>query len=55
MLKCFGVYEEKDFPNVAGEETSASYEETIAPLMDVLLKFRDQVKQNANEGGKTLF
>jgi len=56
IMKCFGVYEEGDFPAVSGEEgTGASVEETITPLMNLLAKFRDQVKNNANEGGKSLF
>jgi len=37
ILKCFGIYEEGDFPATAMEET-------ITPLMNVLLKFRDDVK-----------
>lgn len=57
IMKCFGIYEDGDFPAVggAGEEQGTSYEDTITPLMNALAKFRDQVKHNANDGGKTLF
>jgi len=56
-MKCFGVYEDGDFPSVGGtgEEQGASYEDTITPLMNALVKFRDEVKLNADHGGKTLF
>jgi len=43
-MKCFGIYEEGDFPNVVGStegESSVSQEDIIAPLMNVLTKFRD--------------
>lgn len=57
IMKCFGIYEDGDFPAVVGtgESGSASYEDTITPLMNVLLKFRDQVKQNAGSGGSDIF
>jgi cysteinyl-tRNA synthetase len=57
ILKCFGLYDEGDFPAVSGnaEGEGASYEEVITPLMNVLLKFRDDVKKNAGAGGKELF
>ena len=57
ILKCFGIYEDGDFPAVVGSgdgESSASYEETITPLMNVLLKFRDQVKRGATSDGKEI-
>jgi cysteinyl-tRNA synthetase len=57
ILKCFGIYEDGDFPSVVGSgdgESSASYEETITPLMNVLLKFRDQVKRGATSDGKEI-
>jgi len=57
ILLSFGIYEQGDYPSVtgAGQEGGASYEETITPLMNVLTKYRDQVKNNAGEGGKELF
>ena len=56
VMKCFGVYDDGDFPAVgAGEEGAANYEQTITPLMNVLVKFRDQVKLSAAEGPKALF
>lgn len=58
ILKCFGIYEEGDFPAIAGgagAESGASYEDVITPLMNVLCKFRDDVKKNAGTGGKELF
>lgn len=44
-------------PAVDGSESSGaiSYEETIAPLMNVLSKFRDQVKDKAGGEAKELF
>ena len=57
-MKCFGIYEDCDFPAVSGsgeEASGVSYEDTITPLMNALLKFRDDVKVNANDGGKSLF
>lgn len=57
IMKCFGVYEENDFPNIAGagdEGAQTSYEDTITPVVNALVKFRDQIKQNANEGPKSL-
>jgi len=59
IMKCFGIYEEGDFPAIAsgaaGAEAGASYEDVITPLMNVLCKFRDDVKKNAGTGGKELF
>jgi len=52
ILKCFGLYEEGDFPAVSGDAGGASYEESITPLMNVLLKYRDDVKKSAAAGGK---
>ena len=48
ILKCFGIYESGDFPQVAGDDSQSlggkSYEEVIAPIVQVLIKFRDDVK-----------
>lgn len=57
-MKCFGIYDDGDFPNVVGnseEASGTSYEDTITPLMNALVKFRDDIKANAGEGPKTLF
>ena len=57
-MKCFGIYEDGDFPAVVGtgeEGAGASYEDTITPLMNVLVKFRDSVKKDAANGPKDLF
>jgi len=53
ILKCFGIYESGDFPMVSGVADGAasngkSHEDTIAPLMEALIKFRDDVKNPAN-------
>ena len=50
ILKCFGLYEDGDFPTV-----SAGAEDVIGPLMNALMKFRDDVKKNSDTGGKELF
>jgi len=58
ILKVFGVYDEDVVPPVDGTDAQGagqSYEETIAPLMNVLLKFRDQVKEKAGDGQGSLF
>lgn len=56
ILKVFGVYDEDVVPAVDNaQEGAASYEETIAPLMTVLSKFRDIIKDKAGEGPKELF
>lgn len=58
ILKCFGIFEEGDFPSVVGAEGgdgAASYEDTITPLMNVLRQFRDSVKNKAGDGPKDLF
>jgi cysteinyl-tRNA synthetase len=47
ILKCFGLYDDGDYPAVSGDAGGASYEDSITPLMNVLLKFRDDVKKNA--------
>jgi cysteinyl-tRNA synthetase len=41
ILKCFGIYQDGDYPSVAGEEGGVSQEEAIAPLMNALSKYRD--------------
>ena len=56
-LKAFGVYESGDMPiiesgNAAGGE---SVEDAIAPVMEALSNFRDQVKRRAPEGAKVMF
>lgn len=53
VLKCFGIYESGDFPSVAGGDDSQSlggksYEEVIAPIVEALIKFRDDVKDPSN-------
>jgi hypothetical protein len=54
ILKCFGIYEAGDFPSVTGtaDESEGAggkpFEEVIAPLMDALIKFRDDVKKPEN-------
>ena len=59
ILKCFGIYESGDFPAVSGEGSESlggkSYEETIAPIVEALIKFRDDVKDPANQDSKALF
>lgn len=56
ILKCFGIYEDGDFPAVIGtDEGAVGYEETITPLMNVLLKFRDSVKSSAGADKKEIF
>jgi cysteinyl-tRNA synthetase len=54
IMKCFGVYEDGDFPSIGGQGEE-SFEDTITPLMNVLLKFRDTIKTNADKGPKELF
>ena len=52
------MYEDGDFPTVTGSGEGAqseSYEQTIAPLMDVFLNFRDKIKTNAGADKKVLF
>lgn len=53
-MKAFGVYDEDVVPAV-GEQAQLNYEEILTPLMNVLSKFRDQVKEKAGEGPKVLF
>jgi cysteinyl-tRNA synthetase len=58
ILKCFGIYEDGDYPSVSGSgdnEGAQSQEELIAPLMNALSKYRDQVKNSANDDPKALF
>jgi cysteinyl-tRNA synthetase len=57
-LKCFGIYEDGDFPTVTGageSEGAVSKEDMIAPLMNALSKYRDQVKNAASDDPKALF
>lgn len=59
ILKVFGVYDDDVVPQVeegASATGGGNYEETIAPLMNVLSKFRDQIKEKASgESAGTLF
>lgn len=61
ILKCFGLYEEADFPSVSGggeqsaSGNSQSYEEMITPVVNALVNYRTQVIQNAKGDGKELF
>jgi cysteinyl-tRNA synthetase len=61
ILKVFGVYDEDVFPSQlkavdeSDSHQAASYEEVIAPLMNVLSKFRDTIKAQADQGPGTLF
>jgi cysteinyl-tRNA synthetase len=55
ILMVFGIYEQGDFPSVTGAGQESGYEDIITPLMNVLSKYRDQVKNNADKGPKDLF
>ena len=59
VLKCFGIYESGDFPSVTGDDGQGvggqSYEEVIAPIVEALIKFRDDVKDPKNQDPKALF
>ena len=60
ILKVFGIYDEDVFPSTQTADSDAkqsqeSYEDIIAPLMNALSKFRDQVKATADQGPKELF
>jgi cysteinyl-tRNA synthetase len=61
ILKVFGLYDEDVFPATQsssdpdGQLAPDSYEDLIAPLMNALSKFRDQVKSTADHGPKELF
>lgn len=49
ILKVFGIYEEDVVPAIeTAGDAAGSYEDTIAPLMNVFSKFRDQVKDKAS-------
>lgn len=53
VLKCFGIYEDGDYPTVSGD---GAFEDVIAPLMNALAKFRDDIKNPANNSDqKTMF
>ena len=54
VLKAFGVYEEDDTPMLADGE-GVDTETAITPLMNVLAKFRDEVKKQANDGTKARY
>jgi len=49
-MKVFGVYKDGDFPEVSG----GSNDELTAQLMDVLTKYRDSVKQSADNKAQIL-
>lgn len=53
VLKCFGLYDDGDFPAAGGNQ--GSYEEIITPVMKELVAFRDHVKNNAKEGHQSIF
>jgi len=53
IMKCFGIYEDGDYPAAEGAE--GSYEDIITPLMNALTKYRDDIKKNAATDPKTLF
>ena len=59
ILKCFGVYEDGDFPQMASNDSQnlggQSYEEAITPIVEALIKFRDDVKQSNNQDPKALY
>ena len=59
ILRCFGLYSDTEEPADGGaDESSAgsvSREAAIEPLMNVLAKFRDDVKANAGNGPKEVF
>lgn len=52
ILKVFGIYDDDIVPSAGRgtEATAASQEEAIAPLMDILARARDQIKERAAEG-----
>ncbi len=54
ILKCFGIFEEGDFPSLVDGE-GVSQEQAIAGLMDALAKYRDEVKALAGQDAKALF
>lgn len=53
ILKVFGVYDEDAFPLVTEGQTQDA-EELIAPYVNAIAKFRDLIKEKANEGPKEL-
>lgn len=50
VLKAFGVYEEDDMPSLATGSSEVNVEDSIAPVMTALSKYRDEVKKVAGEG-----
>jgi cysteinyl-tRNA synthetase len=50
VLKVFGLYEDDIVPAAASGAEAATQEEAIAPIMDLLAKARDQLKDRASEG-----
>jgi cysteinyl-tRNA synthetase len=50
VLKVFGLYEDDSVPATASGAEAATQEEAIAPIMDMLAKARDQLKDRASEG-----
>lgn len=59
MLKVFGIYESGDFPQVTGDDSEGvggkSYEEVIAPIVEAMIKFRDDIKDPKNQDKQSLF
>ena len=56
ILKVFGVYNEEDFATqTGGDQASVSVEESMAPLVDALATYRDNIKKVAKEGFKEVF
>jgi len=49
ILSVFGIYEEGDFPSVAGGNQGSSKEEIVAPYMNALRDYRDEIKKNAKD------
>lgn len=54
IMKCFGIYDDDVVPAI-GEATTQNYGDIITPLMNALRKFRDDIKEKANEGPKVMF
>ena len=61
ILKCFGVYETSDYPELTGGEAEASgaggksFEEIIGPFVDELVKYRTEVISKAKGDPSELF
>ena len=59
MLKCFGIYEAADYPEVTGGDAEGtggkSIEEIIGPIVEELLKYRSEVISKAKSEPAELF